>query len=139
MTVTVTTRPGAPRRSTVVLREEDLGHYDEFRRFFVDTFDLGGGLPAGGGDVPCVEVVGGGIYELVFLGRSGKPYPSGVEVRALTEPFEPLDADRVDRDLWEILRWVVGNVGEPWSLDDLERTGMLYRVRWAAPPDDRPR
>lgn len=120
----------------MVLREEDLGHYEEFRRFFVSTFELDG-LSADGGEVSWVTIEGGETYEIVFLGRSGTPFPSGVEIRILTPRFEPLDDERIDHDLWVFLKWMVSNVEGDWSVADLERTGRLYRIPWAEePPND---
>ena len=67
-------------------------------------------------------------YALVFIGRSGEPFPAGVEIHALVPALEPLDEDTVDRDLWAILRWMIAGVGGDWTVRDLEETGRLYRV-----------
>jgi hypothetical protein len=50
-------------------------------------------------------------YVLAFIGCSGEPFPAGVEIYALVPALEPLDEELVDRDLWEILRWMVGGAG----------------------------
>jgi hypothetical protein len=42
--------------------------------------------------------------------------------------LEPLDAEAVDRALWEILRWMISSPGGPWTLADLDATGRLYRI-----------
>ena len=67
-------------------------------------------------------------YAVVFLGRSGEPFPAGVELFALPEALEPLDDASVDRDLWAIMGWLIDGVGPPWTPEDLETTGRLYRV-----------
>ena len=46
----------------------------------------------------------GGLYLLVFLGRSGEPFPSGVEIHALAQGLEPIEDEATDRDLYAILR-----------------------------------
>jgi hypothetical protein len=112
-------------RRALVLAEDRIGHYPEFRRFFADTFDLDrAGLALPG----YVAAPSGGCYALVFIGRSGEPFPSGVEIHALVDALEPLDESIVDRDLWAILRWMIAGVGGDWTVRDLEATGRLYRV-----------
>jgi hypothetical protein len=70
----------------------------------------------------------GAVYEFVFIGRSGEPFPAGAEVNAIVPALEPLDEEVVDRDLWAILRWVIEGVGAPWSVEHLDATGRLYRL-----------
>ena len=64
----------------------------------------------------------------MFVGRSGEPFPSGLEVYAIVEALEPLDDEVVDKDLWAILGWMIGGVGAPWTVEDLQATGLLYRI-----------
>ena len=112
-------------RRALVLAEDRIGHYPEFRRFFADTFALDRhGLSEPG----YVTTPSGGCYALVFIGRSGEPFPAGVEIHALVDALEPLDESVVDRDLWAILRWMIAGVGGDWTVRDLEATGRLYRV-----------
>jgi hypothetical protein len=112
-------------RLAFVLAEERLGQYDEFREFFVQRFDLGRvGLARPG----YLRVASGGVYALVFLGRSGEAFPSGVEVHAVVPALEPLDEVLVDRDLWAILHWMVDGVGGAWSVAALQATGRLFRI-----------
>jgi hypothetical protein len=112
-------------RRALVLTEDRVGHYPEFRDFFVRVFDLDRlGLARSG----YVVAPSGGVYELVFVGRSGEAFPSGVEINALIDALEPMDENAVDRDLWAILRWMITGVGAPWSVDDLDATGRLYRL-----------
>ena len=75
-----------------------------------------------------VQAPSGMTYELIFIGRSGEPFPAGVEIYALPEALEPLDDSVVDRDLWSILGWMIDGIGTPWSRADLEATGRLYRI-----------
>lgn len=110
-------------RSVPLLTEPSVGHYPEFRRFLAETFDLGDRIgPAG------LVRLGDRYYELVFLGRSGQPFPSGVEIHALVPGLEPLDQDAADHDLWAILQWLTDGVGGDWSADALAATGRIYRT-----------
>jgi hypothetical protein len=107
------------------LAEDRLGHYPEFRTFFAGAFDLDRrGLTEPG----FVRAPSGTAYALVFIGRSGEPFPSGLEISAVVDALEPIDSDVLDRDLWAILRWMIDGVGGAWTVDDLDRTGRLYRV-----------
>jgi len=113
------------RRFAFALAEDRIGHYPEFRAFFTRTFDLDRmGLAEPG----FVRAPSGISYALVFIGRSGEPFPSGVEISAVVDALEPVDGDVLDRDLWAILRWMIAGVGGPWTVEDLDRTGKLYRV-----------
>jgi hypothetical protein len=112
-------------RRAFVLAEDRVGHYPEFRRFFAATFNLDrDGLKQPG----YVTAPSGNCYALVFIGRSGEPFPAGVKIHALVPALEPLDEDTVDRDLWAILQWMIAGVGGDWTVRDLEETGRLYRV-----------
>ncbi|MBK8019214.1 MAG: hypothetical protein JNL33_08135 [Betaproteobacteria bacterium] len=116
--------PLEDKRCSPVLVEDRLGHYPEFREFFARQFDLDRtGLSA-----PGFVTADDRHYMFVFVGRSGEPFPSGVEIHAVVDALEPLDDTLVDRDLWEILRWVFEGVGAPWTVEDLDRTGGLYRI-----------
>jgi hypothetical protein len=112
-------------RRALVVAEDRIGHYPEFRRFFAQTFDL---VREGLARPGYVAAPSGGCYALVFIGRSGEPFPAGVEIHALVEALEPLDESVVDRDLWAILRWMIAGVGGDWTVRDLEATGRLCRV-----------
>jgi len=112
-------------RRAFVLAEDRIGHYPEFRRFFAQTFNLDrDGLKQPG----YLTTPSGNSYALVFIGRSGEPFPAGVEIHALVGALEPLDEDVADRDLWAILKWMIAGVGGDWTVRDLEATGRLYRV-----------
>jgi hypothetical protein len=113
------------KRLAFVLVEDRLSHYPEFRAFFVRRFDLDRvGLTRPG----YVQVPSGNVYALIFLGRSGEVFPSGVEIHAVVPAMEPLDEAQVDLDLWSILRWVIEGVGGEWTVDALEATGRLFRI-----------
>jgi len=119
-------RDAAPAgmRRVPLLDEPALDHYPEFARFLATTFGLDGD-PFG---PPGVLAVGGRCYELTFVGRSGRPFPCGVEVAALVEGVEPLDADRADRDLLVVLGWLFDGVGAPWNADAVALTARIFRV-----------
>lgn len=112
-------------RQALVLTEDRVGHYPEFRAFFLRTFDLDRiGLSEPG----FVQAPSGLAYALVFIGRSGEPFPTGVEVYAIVPALEPLEDVVVDRDLWAILGWMIDGVGAPWTVEGLQATGRLYRI-----------
>ena len=116
-------------RLAFLLAEDRVGHYPEFRAFLTRVFDLDRiGLAAPG----YLRAPSGGVYALVFIGRSGEPFPAGVEISAVLPALEPLDEDAADRDLWAILRWLIEGVGGPWSVADLDATGRLYRIAASA-------
>lgn len=118
------------KRLSFALVEDRVAHYPEFRDFFVRTFDLDRkGLTEPG----FVSAPSGLLYAFIFIGRSGAPFPSGLEIYAVVDALEPIDGEILDRDLWSILRWMIGGVGAPWTVEDFDRTGRLYRVP-AAPP-----
>ncbi len=125
--------PGDTRLAPVLI-EDRLGHYPEFRDFFVRSFALDRvGLSRPG----YVRARSGGVYTLVFLGRSGEAFPSGVEIHAIIPALEPLDEAVVDGDLWSILRWIVAGVGGDWTVDALQATGRLFRITAADSADER--
>ncbi len=112
-------------RFAFLLAEDRVGHYPEFRDFLSRAFDLDRiGLAAPG----YLRAPSGGAYALVFIGRSGEPFPAGVEISAVVPALEPLDEDVADRDLWAILRWLVEGTGGAWSVGALDATGRLYRI-----------
>jgi hypothetical protein len=128
--VTVVAKPAlAGKRLAFALAEDRVGHYAEFRAFFVRVFDLDRiGLSEAG----FLRAPSGMVYALVFTGRSGEPFPSGVELYAIVDALEPVTDDMLDTDLWAILGWMIDGVGPPWTRRDLEETGRLYRIPPAA-------
>ena len=113
------------KRKALVLAEDRLGHYPEFRAFFIRRFALeAGGLSQPG----YVRAPSGKTYALVFVGRSGEPFPDGVEIYALADALEPLSEEDVDTDLWALLRWVIDGIGGEWRVEDLDATGRLYQL-----------
>lgn len=112
-------------RRALVLTEDRVGHYPEFRDFFVRSFSLdSAGLSRPG----YVRAPSGMTYALVFIGRSGEPFPDGIEVYALPDALEPLDDSSVDTDLWALLRWMIEGVGGEWRVEELDATGRLYQL-----------
>jgi len=137
--VTVVTKPDLSGKGLAfALAEDRLGHYAEFRAYFVRIFNLD---QIGLAEPGFVRAPSGLTYSLVFIGRSGEPFPSGVEVYAIVDALEPIDDSVLDSDLWAILSWMIEGVGAPWTRHDLDETGRLYRIP-AAPvrlaPDPAP-
>ena len=122
-TVAPRDRP-AGHRVVPLLGEHDLGHYPEFARFLAGVF----GLDTDPFGPPGLLRVSGRLYELTFVGRSGRPFPAGVEIGALVSGLEPLDDTAADRDLWVVLRWLVDGAGGDWSSAALDATGRIYRI-----------
>jgi len=117
------------KRKALVLAEDRVGHYPEFREFFVRQFSLdANGLSRPG----HVRAPSGMIYTLVFIGRSGEPFPDGIEIYALPDALEPLNDTDVDADLWALFRWMIAGVGGEWRVEDLDETGRLYQLSVAA-------
>jgi hypothetical protein len=113
------------KRSALVLAEDRVGHYPEFREFFIRRFSLDtNGLSKSG----YIRGPSGTIYSLVFVGRSGEPFPDGLEVYALVDALEPLSEEDVDTDLWAFLRWMIQGLGGEWKVEDLDATGRLYQL-----------
>lgn len=115
----------AGKRLAFALAEDRVGHYPEFRAFFITAFDLD---RVGLSEPGYVRAPSGLVYALVFIGRSGEPFPAGVEIHAVVDALEPVADAVLDSDLWAILRWMIAGVGGAWSLEDFDRTGELYRV-----------
>jgi hypothetical protein len=67
-------------------------------------------------------------YALVSIGRSGEPFPDGIEIYALPYPLEILDDTSVDTDLWALLRWIIEDVDGGSRVEDLDATGPLYHL-----------
>lgn len=120
-------------RLAFVLAEDRLGHYGEFRDFFVRSFDLDRvGLARPG----YLRAPSGTAYALIFIGRSGEAFPSGIEIHAIVPALEPLDEGQVDYDLWAILQWIVEGVGAAWTIEALQATGQLFRIPASAESDE---
>jgi hypothetical protein len=124
--VEVVERPSVDgKRRALVLTEDRVGHYPEFRDFFIRRFSLDTiGLSTPG----YVRAPSGMIYSLVFVGRSGERFPDGLEVYALVDALEPLSEEVVDTDLWAVLAWMIQGIGGRWKAEDLEATGRLYQL-----------
>lgn len=117
--------PAGDTRLAFVLAEDRLGHYPEFRDFFVRSFDLDRiGLARPG----YLRAPSRLVYALIFLGRSGEAFPAGVELYAVVPALEPIDEPVVERDLWAILCWMIDGIGPPWTVAALQETGRLFRI-----------
>ena len=130
-TVSVVAEPSLDgMRLAFVLAEDRLGHYPEFSAFFAQTFGLDRvGLARPG--FLCAP--SGTIYALVFIGRSGEAFPSGVEIYAVVSALEPIDETAVDRDLRSIMGWMIEGIGGEWIREALQATGRLFHI----PPAER--
>jgi hypothetical protein len=114
------------KRKALVLTEDRVGHYPEFREFFLRRFSLEG--PSRLARPGYILAPSGTVYALAFIGRSGEPFPDGVEVYAIVDALEPLDEASLDSDLWAILRWIIEGVGGEWKVEDFDATGSLYQL-----------
>ncbi|MBO6557970.1 MAG: hypothetical protein JJ934_00050 [Pseudomonadales bacterium] len=111
-------------RSVPVLTDPDVAHYPEFKDFLVKTFELDKEPLA----APGLLDVDGRCFELIFVGRSGQPFPAAIEIAALVEGLEPMDTAQTDKDLWQIMEWLVDGVGGRWTIEALTTMGKIYRV-----------
>lgn len=112
-------------RRELLLVEARLGHEEIFRSFFRRQFQLDQtGLARPG----YVRTPGGRWLELVFLGRSGEPFPSGLEIHALVPGLEPLDEAAGDADLADLMTWIFEGLGAPWSEAAWRDTARLYHL-----------
>ncbi len=68
------------------------------------------------------------IYALVSIGRSGEPFPDGIEIYALPYPLEILDDISVDTDLWALLRRIIEDVDGGWRVEGQDATGPHYHL-----------
>jgi hypothetical protein len=108
------------KRAALVLAEDRVGHYPEFREFFIWRFSLDtNGLSKSG----YIRGPSGTIYS-----RSGEPFPDGLEIYALVDALDPLNEEDVDTDLWAFLRWMILGVGGEWKVEDLDATGRLCQL-----------
>jgi 2-haloacid dehalogenase len=128
----------ADHRSVPLLAEPSVGHYPEFREFLTGAFGFSAFDLSGTPGEPGLLDVDGRLYEVVFVGRSGRPFPDGVEINALVPGVEPLDETAADLDLWAILQWLVDGVGGEWSTQALVTTGEIYRIPAVRPRPAQP-
>jgi len=121
-------------RRELVLAETNLAHYDEFRQFFRKELGL---RPedTDGGENHFFTAESGRVYETIFIGKSGRLYPAGLEICLLVPDTDPLpEQEEIDKDLWEFLDWMIRGVGGIWTAEALAATGNLYRVPFAKRP-----
>lgn len=105
MPVTIVAPPAKQATlSTPLMTEHNLADYPELQDFFGRAFHLDTvGLSQPG----CVCVDPGERYLLVFLGRSGESFPSGVEIHPVTTAVGRSGTERAARDLSAILQWII--------------------------------
>ena len=68
----------------------------------------------------------GGLYDIVFVGRTDEPFPSGMEFWYLADGFDQLPpGSTINADLWDLVRDLVAGVEEHYpdvaSLDVFEQ------------------
>ena len=120
-------------RQALVLTEDRLGHYPEFRAFFVRTFDLD---RVGLSEPGFVRAPSGLAYALVFVGPERRAVSVGARDLRDRRALEPLDDAVVDKDLWAILGWMI----RAWARRGRWRTFTRPAGCIAFPrPDDRNR
>jgi hypothetical protein len=95
------------RRELVLVEEvlrQRVEFWDELRRIF----SLGDGLPR---RRFLYRAGSGGLYDLVFIGRTDEPFPSGMEFWYLADGFDPLPPRPViDGDLWDFAHDLIAGV-----------------------------
>jgi hypothetical protein len=111
-------------RGVPLLHEPDLGHYPEFATFLTETFEL----HAEPFRPPAIVAVDDRHYDLTFTGRSGRPFPAGLDVSALVPGLEPLNEEQADRDLFELAGWLAQGAGPPWSAAGVEHTAAIFKL-----------
>jgi len=95
-------------RRELVLVEEVLRQRVDFWEEIRRQFKLSDRLPR---DRYLHRAPSGGLYDVVFIGRTDEPFPSGMEFWYLAEGFEPLPPKAtIDADLWDFARNLVSIV-----------------------------
>lgn len=95
-------------RRELVMVEEVLRQRVEFWQQVRRQFALGDRLTR---DRYLHRAPSGGLYDIVFIGRSDEPFPSGMEFWYLAEGFDQLPPKSViDADLWVFARDLVSAV-----------------------------
>ena len=119
------------KREALVLAEDRVGHYPEFREFFIRRFSLNSiGL-----STPCyVRAPSRDRLFACVRWPEREALPDGLEVYALVDALEPINEEAVDTDLWAFLRWTIHGVGGEWRVDDLDATGRLYQLPFLSRP-----
>jgi hypothetical protein len=85
-----------------------------------------------------MERAGGDLF---FRGPSGMVYRlarvtddlssvqgMAIHLRMAAESGGPRDQERVERDIWAFLEWLVDGVGGEWSVAALRKTGAIYKA-----------
>ena len=103
------------RRELVMVEEvlrQRLEFWEEIRR----QFSLNDQLPR---HRYLYRAPSGGLYDIVFIGRTDEPFPSGMEFWYLAEGFSQLPPrSTIDADLWTFAKDLVAAV-EPRQTDGL--------------------
>lgn len=95
-------------RRELVMVEEVLRQRTEFWDEIRRQFALSDRLPR---ERYLHRAPSGGLYDIVFIGRTDEPFPSGMEFWYLAEGFESLPPRAtIDADLWAFARDLVAAV-----------------------------
>jgi hypothetical protein len=95
-------------RRELVMVEEVLRQRLEFWNAVRTLFTVGDTLKL---ERRLYRAPSGGLYEIVFTGRTDEPFPSGMEFWYLAEGFTPLPSrTTIDLDLWALARDIVSEV-----------------------------
>lgn len=114
--------PLAGQEEEQVLLEQTPGFCPEFLGYLKAELDLSGGAL-------YFEAPSKTIYRVGFLQGTGPAELSGVEVCGLMHAGgQTLTSEIVNEDLWAFLEWIVIGAGGEWTLEDLRRTGAIYRI-----------
>lgn len=104
-----------------VLLEQTPGHYPEFLKFLRREIGRYGGM--------LVFRAGSGTIYRVGLVPGEAGAPEAIEVCSrMDSAGQTIDTDRVHHDLWPFFEWMIGGVGGEWNVEDLRRTGAIYRI-----------
>lgn len=112
-------------RRELVLHEQRLSHYDEFRRIFAEQFKLEQPQKA-----PVYFLQDGRIYEMEFGGSTGLPYPSNLKIHLILQEDQVApSSESINQDLWALFEWAVEKIGGKWKLEEAQQFSRDYRIR----------
>lgn len=111
-------------RRELVLHEQRLGHYDEFRRVFVEQLELEQPQKA-----PIYFLQEGRIYEMEFGDTAGLPYPSDLKIYLILQESQVApSSETINQDLWALFEWAVEKIGGEWKLEEAQQFARDYRI-----------
>ncbi len=100
----------ANHRRELVMVEEVLRQTAEYWEEVRRLFELDENLTR---DRYLYRAASGGLYDIVFIGRTDEAFPAGMEFWYLAEGFDQLPPRAtIDADLWDLARDLVAGVAE---------------------------